>query len=129
VNPVQHPHGNSQIYQSPEAVFVGGIYGPDGGGVYRSTDFGATWAHASGDVSSTIVWGTPNNVYSLYGWASSGEVPPNFMSAPQPGASGWTEHTAPINQGANKVAVTCQGGHFIFVGQMWWEGIWRYIEP
>src|SRR4029077_12179792 len=34
---LQHPHGNSQIFQNASTLFVAGINGP-GQGVYRSTD-------------------------------------------------------------------------------------------
>jgi hypothetical protein len=34
-----------------------------------------------------------------------------------------------MNIGANHVAVTSDGNHNIFVGTMWKDGIWRYVEP
>jgi sugar lactone lactonase YvrE len=31
--------------------------------------------------------------------------------------------------GPNGIAVTSDGSHSIFVGAMWAQGIWRYVEP
>jgi len=31
--------------------------------------------------------------------------------------------------GPNSIVVTSDGKQSIFVGAMWWQGIWRYVEP
>jgi photosystem II stability/assembly factor-like uncharacterized protein len=128
---LNHPHGNSQMYQNGTTLFVGGVGGP-GQGVYRSTDLGATWSRAdSGKTPEAIVWGTPKNVYAMYAWACSNcDLGTNFEIAPQPGAT-WTTTSVPsaLNLGPNSVAVTTDGSHYIFTAVMWSLGIWRYVEP
>jgi hypothetical protein len=37
---LQHPHGGTGLYQDTEHAFLAGTSGPDGDGVYRSTDLG-----------------------------------------------------------------------------------------
>ena len=84
---LQHPHGNSQLYQNGSTLFVAGLNGPEGQGVYRSTDLGASFARVdSGQTPEALVWGTPKNVYAMYAWACSGcDLGTQFEIAPQPG--------------------------------------------
>jgi hypothetical protein len=128
---LQHPHGNAQIFQSGSALFVAGIAGP-GQGVYRSTDLGRTFARVdSGQSQEAIVWGTPKNVYAMYAWACSNcNVGTMFEMAPQPGTS-WSKVPVPagLQIGPNSLVVTSDGTHHIFVGLMWAQGLWRYVEP
>lgn len=128
---LQHPHGNSQIFQSSTTIFVAGSDGP-GQGVYRSTDLGMTFARVdSGQAPEAVVWGTARNVYAMYAWACSGcELGTQFEIAPQPGVA-WAKVTVPagLTIGPNSVAVTSDGTHQIFVGLMWDQGLWRYVEP
>ena len=129
---LQHPHGNSQIYQNGSTLFVAGSNGPDGQGVYRSTDLGATWSRAdSGQRPEAVVWGTSKNVYAMYAWAcASCDLGTQFEIAPQPGAA-WstTRFRRSWSIGPNGVVVTSDGSRNIFVGLMWDQGLWRYIEP
>jgi photosystem II stability/assembly factor-like uncharacterized protein len=129
---LQHPHGNSQIYQSGSTLFVAGSNGPDGQGVYRSTDLGATWSRVdSGQTPEAVVWGTATSVYAMYAWACSGcNLGTQFEIAPQPGTT-WTPVAVPdaLVIGPNGVAVTNDGVHNVFVGLMWDQGLWRYVEP
>jgi hypothetical protein len=130
-NGLQHPHGSSNFYQTGSTLFVGGLYGP-GQGVYRSTDLGTDWARVdTGDQPEAIVWGTPKSVYAMYGWACSNcNLGTNYETAPVPGTT-WSTATVPaaLVIGPNSLVVTNDGTHSIFVGTMWAEGIWRYVEP
>jgi len=130
---LQHPHGGSSLHQNGNTLFVAGVYGPDGDGVYRSTDLGKNWARVA-QGSGAVVWGTPKNLYAMWGWACSGcgskEGGPQYQTAPQPGTD-WTAGTLPdeLDWGPNSVAVTSDGKRSIFVGSMWATGLWRYVEP
>jgi hypothetical protein len=128
---LQHPHGSSNFYQTGSTLFVGGLYGP-GQGVYRSTDLGAHWSRVdSGNAPEAIVWGTPKKVYAMYGWACSDcNLGTDYESAPEPGTA-WSVDSVPtaLTIGPNSMVVTNDGTHSIFVGTMWAEGIWRYVEP
>jgi hypothetical protein len=129
---LQHPHGNAQIYQYGSTLFAPGSNGPDGQGVYRSTDLGSTWARVdNGQRPEAVVWGTSKNVYAMYAWACAGcDLGTQFEIAAQPGAS-WSTATVPAELviGPNGVVVTSDGTRNIFVGLMWDQGLWRYIEP
>lgn len=130
---LQHPHGGTGFFQDAAAVFVAGTGGPDGDGVYRSTDIGATWTQVTKG-SGGVVWGTPKNLYVMWGWACGGcgidEGGPQYQTAPQPGTT-WVKGTVPpaLDWGPNSVAVTSDGQHSIIVGSMWATGLWRYVEP
>ena len=128
-----HAHGNAQLYQNGNTLFMAGIGGPGGDGVYRSTDLGVNWKLVA-ENSAGIVWGTPKNVYAMWGWAcascGASDGGPQFQTAAQPGDK-WTMGTVPsgLDWGPNSVAVTSDGTHSIFVGSMWATGLWRYVEP
>jgi hypothetical protein len=128
---LQHPHGNARLDQKGSTLFVAGVYGP-GQGVYRSTDMGLNWSRVdSGNYPEAMVWSTPKNVYSMYGWACSGcTFGDVYETAPQPGTT-WSLGTLPsgLAIGPNSLVVTNDGTHSIFVGTMWATGIWIYIEP
>lgn len=129
---LQHPHGNSQLYQSGQTLYIGGDGGPMGQGVYRSSDLGANWSRVdSGQTPEAIVWGTSKSVYAMYAWAcASCNLGTQFETAPQPGLT-WTKSTVPSELviGPNSVVVTNDGTHNIFLGLMWDQGLWRYVEP
>jgi hypothetical protein len=130
---LQHPHGNSQIFQSGSTLFVAGVNGPGSSqGVYRSTDLGVSWSQVDkGMAPEALVWGTPKNVYAMYAWACSDcNLGTNYEISPQPGAQ-WSQATVPAQLviGPNSVGVTYDGTHYVFVAVMWAQGIWRYVEP
>jgi len=131
INGLQHPHGNAQIFQSGQTLYAAGVYGP-GQGVYRSADLGASWSRVDdGQRPEAVVWGTAKNVYAMYAWACSRcDLGTNFEIAPQPGTD-WATATVPaeLQIGPNGVVVTSDGTRNIFVGLMWDQGLWRYIEP
>jgi hypothetical protein len=126
---LQHPHGNAQIFQRGATLFVPGIAGP-GSGVYRSTDWGASFARVSASTQAAVAWGTPSHVYSMYAWSCFGcAIDPNFMVGSATG-EGWTKPGVPktMAMGADHVAVTSDGSHHIFVAAMRNSGLWRYVE-
>ncbi len=136
----EHPHGSSQIYQPDKSgvVFAAGIYSNVNTwwGVRRSTDYGKTWANAGSYANETIVFGTPKNVYTMYGWADlsgpGGGVDPALQVAAQPGTGTWTKTTTPsgmAQDGAAQAAVTSDGAHSIVLLAAWNSGVWQYIEP
>jgi hypothetical protein len=124
-----HPHGNAQVFQRGATLFVPGEGGP-GNGVYRSTDFGGSFARVTDATKAAIVWGTPNHVYSMYSWSCFGcTIDPNFMVGAANGDT-WNSPGVPeeMLMGADHVAVTTDGTHYIFVAAMRSTGIWRYVE-
>jgi hypothetical protein len=129
---LQHPHGNSQLYQNGSTLFVAGVEGPEGQGVYRSTDLGGSFARVdSGKTPEALVWGTPKNVYAMYAWACSGcDLGTQFEIAPQPGTN-WAAASVPdeLVIGPNSLVVTNDGTNSVFIGLMWDQGLWRYVEP
>lgn len=130
---MQHPHGCSQLYQNGKTLFIAGGQTAAGDGVYRSTDLGLNWSQVTKG-SGAIVWGSPKNMYAMWGWACAScglkEGGPQYQTAPQPGTT-WSMGTVPAGLvwGPNSVAVTSDGTHTIFVGSMWATGLWRYVEP
>jgi hypothetical protein len=131
INGLQHVHGNAQIFQAGDALFVPGFTGGPGGGLYKSTDRGASFTRVL-DGGLSIAWGTQKNVYTMYGWACSGcNLGASFAVAPLPAGTSFTKPAVPsgLNIGANHVVVTSDGTHNIFVGMMWKSGVWRYVEP
>lgn len=131
-----HPHGNSQLYQMGQTLFIAGSGSTAGSGIFRSTDFGMNWTRVT-DGNAAIVWGSAKTVYAMWGWACAScgvnEGGPQWQSAPQPGdIDTWTKRSNPTpgpSWGPNSVAVTKDGTHTIFVGSMWSKGLWRYVEP
>jgi hypothetical protein len=126
----QHPHGNAQIFQRGGTIFVPGGGGTGGNGVFRSTDWGATFTKVTKDTPAAVAWGTANHVYSMYAWSCFGcPIDPNFMVASANGDT-WTTPGVPktMLMGADHVAVTSDGTHNIFVAAFRSSGIWRYVE-
>lgn len=127
---LMHPHGGSQLLQVGNTLFIAGMEGPAGIGVYRSTDLGKNWKVVA-EGSGAIVWGSTKNVYAMWGWACGGCTDgAQYQTAPMPGDK-WSDGTVPsgLNWGPNSVAITSDGTHAIYVGSMWQTGIWRYVEP
>ena len=60
----EHGHGQAQIFQSGGVVYMAGVYGMMGWGVYRSTDLAATWTHVGASGGQNGVYGTGKYVYA-----------------------------------------------------------------
>ena len=127
---IQHPHGEAQIFQRQRTLFVPGVNGGAGDGVYRSTDFGATFTRVTKPIAASIAWGSPNHVYSMWAWSCFGcVIDPKFMVGSANGDT-WTSPGVPktMLMGADHVAVTSDGSHYIFVAATRSTGLWRYVE-
>jgi hypothetical protein len=124
----QAPSGTAQIYQ-PDGngvVYMAGANSALGSGVLRSSDYGLTWAHVGLTPSESIVYGTPKNVYAMYGQAPN----PDFEVASQPGTGLWVAPGTPTALlSAAQFAVVNDGTNNIVLGAMWQSGMWRYVEP
>jgi hypothetical protein len=132
----EHPHGSSQIYQPDNngVVYMAGVYSVEGWGVLRSTDYGQTWVHEGGTSNEAVVAGTPNNLYSIYGYPigiGNGTVSPNFELAAQPGTGTWASPATPAGMinGSGQIAVTYNGTNYVLIAAARNGGIWRYVEP
>ena len=132
----EHPHALSQIYQPDNTsgtVYMAGLYSENWWGVLRSQDYGQTWADVGLYDNETIVFGTPKNIYAMYGWAiGPGQmVDPSMQVGAQPGTGTWMKATTPaaMTQGPTQAAVTSDGTHSIIVTANFNGGLWRYVEP
>jgi fibronectin type 3 domain-containing protein len=131
----EHAHGLTQLYQPDNngVVYMVGAYSVLGWGVLRSSNYGQTWSHVGPNSNESTVFGTPKNVYAMFGYPSGpgGTSDPAFEIAAQPGTGSWVAPGTPagLTQGSATVAVVNDGTHNILVGAMWNNGVWRYIEP
>lgn len=123
-----HPHGIAQIYQEGSTLYVPGLYGDHGNGVFMGTSYGAgTWTHVFDGDYGAVAWKTPQRTYSMYGWAC-GDCDMNGFWVGDGQASNWQHVLVPEQLAPNNVAVTFDGKNYIFIAPMWTRGIWRYIE-
>lgn len=131
----EHAHGLTQIYQPDNngVVYVTGAYSAAGTGVLRSADYGQTWAHVGTNANYNVVFGTSKNVYAMFGYpvGPGGTNTVSFEVASQPGSGTYISPATPagLNQGSAQVVVVNDGTHNIFLGAMWNNGLWRYVEP
>jgi hypothetical protein len=130
-----HQHGAAQIYQSGANVYAAGLTdNPNTYGVWRSTDYGQTWAAANGNgVPQNAVFGTPSYVYAMN---FPGDVNPgsqHLQRSPATDGMAWSDWppVAPqgMTNGVKRAAVTFDGKHHVIVTGSWLVGIWRYVEP
>jgi len=144
VEKLQHLHGNAQMFNAGGGVvYMAGIGGTQGKGVYRSADYGMTWTRVNGEkgpndpgdiygIGENDVYGTPNYIYAENGWATGGEYPPNLERAPRAtGTKGaWTKYypNAPMTNGSGHAAVTFDDKHYVILTANWHSGVWRYVE-
>jgi hypothetical protein len=133
VSDLEHQHGSAQIFQDGMgdvyAAGVGSTYG-----VWRSADYGSTWAPASADnVLQNAVFGTAKNLYAMNSFASQGTVTLHDQTSSRTGGVDWNDWTptspAGMSNGPKRAAVTFDGVHSVIVAGNWLAGIWRYVEP
>jgi hypothetical protein len=131
VESVQRAQGEGQLFDSGGGVlYLGGVYGSQGWGLYRSGDSGQTWANLLPDnVVKTGVIGTERTLYAWGGGAV--EVDPAFITSPRSDGVTWTPLVTPAEMrfGPKQAAVTRQGSHAVLVTASWRGGLWRYVEP
>jgi len=131
----EHTLGAAQIYQPDNngVVYMAGLYSTLGWGVLRSNDYGQSWTHVGMTNNETVVFGTSENVYAMFGVpvGPGGFTDPLFEVAAQPGTGTWVAPGTPagLTQGSAQISVVNDGVHNIFVGAMWNSGVWQYIEP
>jgi hypothetical protein len=119
------------MFQSGSTLFVAGTGRARSGRLPQHRPRRELGRVDSGMTPEAIVWGTPKNVYAMYAWACSNcNLGTQFETAPQPGTV-WTKGAVPaaLVMGPNSLVVTNDGTHYVFVGLMWDQGIWRYVEP
>jgi photosystem II stability/assembly factor-like uncharacterized protein len=133
VGPMEHPHGNSQIYIDSNN---GDIYVGAGIDIYRSTDGGASFSLVS-DISSSAILATPSFFYSQEGGATMGFKDAAPARAPRSDGTDWTRTVAfadlpaGMTNGTKRADVSFDPirGKWVIISGNWCGGIWRYIEP
>jgi len=121
-----HPHGNSQMFQSGNDLFVAGVGGP-GQGVYRSPIAARLVAGRLGQGTRGNRLGQRDEVYAMYAVACSNcNLGTSFEVADLRGTT-WVRETVPmaLNLGPNSVRGDFDGTHHVFTCVMWSLGIWR----
>jgi hypothetical protein len=129
VGDMVHAHGNEQIFIDPNK---GDIYvGSHEGGVYRSTDGGASFGQVS-NTRSSGVFATGNRIYSTDPGANGGGTAPMAQSATRSNGADWAAITVPaaMTNGAKRAATAldAKSGKWVIVTGNWNAGIWRLIE-
>lgn len=130
----EHPHGACQIWQPDKlgTVFMAGVGSSNGNGVFRSTDYGSTWTHVSQTNNESVVFGSSNFVYALYGWSTQTTENTDSQYAAMPGTGAWSNPMpgTPATDigGMHTLATLTNGGRTIYVAGMGSSGIWRYVE-
>ena len=126
----EHGHGQAQLFQTGGVVYMAGVYGNEGWGVSRSTDFGATWTHVGSTGGQNGVYGTGKFVYAQSGGANAGGVDQSQSErGTLPDGTEWTTWPVSVSNGPKRAAVTYDGAHYIVVGGNWLAGLHRYVEP
>ena len=109
---------------------MAGVYGEQGWGVSRSTDFGAHWTHVGSTGGQNGVYGTKKYVYAQSGGASAGGVDQSQSErGALPDGTDWTTWPVAVGNGPKRAAVTYDGAHYVVVGGNWLSGLYRYVEP
>jgi photosystem II stability/assembly factor-like uncharacterized protein len=122
---VAHAHGNAQAFQRGGTFWVAAQQG-----IFSSTDGAKTFTKLR-DGSYSAIWGSAAHLYAGWAWACGRpcEIGPDLVTSPPPG-NAWVKMPAPagLKTGPMRVAITTDGTHTIYVGSMWWAGLWRYVE-
>ncbi|HEV8248098.1 MAG TPA: hypothetical protein VGP93_20125 [Polyangiaceae bacterium] len=130
-----HPGGMSEIYQPDTSglVFMAGVYSANGAGVFRSTDYGVSWAHVGQNVGERVIIGTQNELYAMNGAAlgPGGIFDPILETSPWPGTGTWDLPGVPagLTQGPGAAAVGNVKTQGIVIIAAYNAGLWRYVEP
>ena len=124
VKDVGHAQGGDQIFQAGGGVIYMAAY--PGEGVYRSPDYGVTWALVFAG-TQTHAFGTDQFVYAIGGGSE-----PSIARAPRE-TEDWALMVpnladAGIDYGVKNVAVTYDESQAVLVSGNWQAGIWRYEE-
>jgi hypothetical protein len=125
VSSAGHTHGSFQAFVTPEAIYI-----PGKGGIFRSTDKGATWDNVY-DVGQNFmdsVIGTERYLYANAFYA------PELKRASADTGSDWEDYTdlpggmgqGPAPHGA---ATSFDGSNWVVITANDDSGIWRYVEP
>lgn len=125
-----HDHG---VYQGYHDTANGVFYHGAGGqasvkGIFRSTN-GTSWTRVFSTQGSSTITGTPGMLFSMNAFpVGSNHYDPQFTTATNPPGTSWAAPSQPsgLDNGAKRLAITCDGSHYIVVGGMWNAGIWRY---
>jgi hypothetical protein len=130
---LEHLHGSAQIFQDG----MGHIYAAGQGstlGVWRSADYGQTWAPANANgVLQNVVFGTATTLYAMSSGATQDTQALHDQKSPLTDGVNWSDWdpTSPagMSNGPKRAAVTNDGVHYVIVAGNWLAGIWRYVEP
>ena len=129
---LQHPHGNSQIFQSGSTLFAAGLERPagprrlpqrrPGRDLVPRRQRAAARSRRVGDVEERL-----RDVRLGLLQLRSRDA---LRDRAEPGTD-WAPVDVPVELeiGPNGVVSTSDGTHNIFVGLMWDQGLWRYVEP
>ncbi len=123
-------HGNAQV------TYLDGngtLYMAAMEGMFRATSPYLSWSRVDGNAAQSVI-GTPNFLYSSFGWASLGNVSPALRRASASTGTSWdgtyTSTPSAMTNGAMGAAVTFNAstGKYIIVTGNWLGGLWRYVE-
>jgi photosystem II stability/assembly factor-like uncharacterized protein len=133
VSTLEHVHGNGQIFDAGSGViYAAGVGGPEGHGIYRSADYGATWKRVNDGTIQNGLYASATYIYADYGWATGGGQSQKLQRAPRNPGTSWSNYAATPSgmvNGSNHAAVAFDGTHYILITGNWTAGIWRYVEP
>jgi photosystem II stability/assembly factor-like uncharacterized protein len=129
VGPMEHAHGNAQIFIDPEtkAIYVAS----HGGGVYRSTDGAASFQRVA-ERRGSVVFATDRYIYAMDPGANQTGTDPVAQRTLRNDGTKWEPITVPaaMNNGAKRAATVFDeaSGRWVIVGGHWNAGFWRFIE-
>jgi hypothetical protein len=129
VGPMEHAHGNAQIFIDPD---TNAIYVPSHlGGVYRSTDGAASFEQVA-DRRSSVVFATDRYIYAMDPGANQAGTDPVAQRALRDDGTNWEPMETPpaMNNGAKRAATMFDPmtEKWVIVSGNWNAGFWRYIE-
>ncbi len=128
---LSHFHGGAQLWQNGTGTLLAAGYDPSGNGLWRSTDFGATWVSTNDGNYENGVFATSKAYYATLSFAYQPGYGPGLATSSDGINWGAWNPTNPagLSNGAKRAAVTNDGTHNIIVSGNWNAGLWRYVEP